>query len=155
VKQQRERICRRFEVGWSAFASKSTGRAEAHFHGVVASSLNVSLPTAQLGKHTPEEARSGNLLILNRRRWRNRWCRMQWHWLGVVLPTVFGEHQAPVNIVTLGAPERVVLEAKDRHCVVPHHVHQDHLSAASHTTHRTPHRQQLSNAIVDVKVKNA
>jgi len=62
---------------------------------------------------------------------------MQRHWLGVGLSTVFDEHQAPVNIATLGAPERVVLEAKDRHGIVPHHVHQDHLSVASHTTH--PH----------------
>jgi hypothetical protein len=112
---------------------------------------------AQLRKqHAPEEPQSGNLVILDWRRSRNRRRRMQRHWLGVVLPTVFDEHQAPINIVAFGAPERVVLEAKECHGVVPHHVRQDHLSAASHTTHRTPHRQQLElNAIVDVKDKNA
>jgi len=117
--------------------------------------LNTSLATAQLRKHASEEPRSGNRLILMRRRWRNRWRWMRRHRLGVARPTLFDEHQAPFNIAALGAHESVVLEAGDRQGVGQLYVAQDHLSVASHTTHRTPHRQQLSNAIVDVKVKNA
>jgi hypothetical protein len=65
---------------------------------------------------------------------------VQRHWFGVVLPAVFDEHQAPVNIVAAGTPEAVALEPKEGHGVVPHHVRQDHLGAANHTTHRTPHQ---------------
>jgi mRNA degradation ribonuclease J1/J2 len=57
------------------------------------------------------------------------------YWLGVAFSTAFDESQALLDIVALGAPERVVLEARDSQGLITHHVHQDHLSATSHTTH--------------------
>jgi hypothetical protein len=65
------------------------------------------------------------------------------HWHGIVLPTVLGEDQAPLCVATSRTHEGVVLEAGDCHGVVLGHIHQDHLSAARHTTHRTHSEQNI------------
>jgi hypothetical protein len=68
---------------------------------------------------------------------RNGRRRVLGHRLDVAFAAVFREDQAPLDIVAFRTHEGVSLEARDRHGVVLDHVHEDHLGAARHTTHRT------------------
>jgi hypothetical protein len=62
---------------------------------------------------------------------------MNRHWLAVALSNVFGEDKSPLDITAGRAHEGVVLEARHRHGVVLHYLHQIHLCPARQTTHRT------------------